>query len=95
MIASYRIDDDLNMGLVLVPASKGYPKDVKKDMNIDSLVQLKLAKDIYNAAYAMGNSLRNGETTKRLKFCEQYIVAKMIEVIVSIIFLAGNIKPCT
>lgn len=41
---------------------------------IDSLVQIKLAGDTYDAAYAMGNTMRNGESVRRLRYCEQRVL---------------------
>lgn len=58
------------VGLLLLPA--GYDgKEQEKSQKTDSLVQIKAAGDIYNEAYAMGNSMRDGETVRRLCFVEQ------------------------
>lgn len=61
-----------SVGLVLLPASYG-GKEQQKNQKTDSLVQLKLAGDIYNEAYAMGNSMRDGETVRRLRFTGQSV----------------------
>ena len=58
------------VGLLLLPA--GYDgKEQEKNQKTDSLVQIMAAGDIYNEAYAMGTSMRDGETVRRLRFAEQ------------------------
>lgn len=57
-------------GLLLLPASYD-GKEQEKDQKTDSLVQIKVTGDIYNEAYAMGNSMRDSETVRRLRFVEQ------------------------
>lgn len=58
------------VGLVLLPENyDGIEQE--KDQKPDSLVQIKAAGDIYNEAYAMGNSMRDGETVRNLQFVEQ------------------------
>lgn len=68
MSARYVTDGEGDqVGLLLLPAHMPVPEQLKKNEHIDSLVQLKLAGDIYDEAYAMGNSMRNSETVRRLK----------------------------
>ena len=59
------------VGLVLLPVDLPCPEGIKRQVKVDSLIQLKLTGDIYDEAYAMGNSLRNGESVRRLAFEEQ------------------------
>lgn len=75
MIAEYRINQKGQVGLALLPASMPVSEKERlkrnKNESIDSLVQIKLAGDIYNEAYAMGNSMRNSESVRRLEYKEQ------------------------
>ncbi|MBO5303012.1 MAG: alpha-galactosidase [Lachnospiraceae bacterium] len=72
MTARYITDESGQVSLQLLPAGlEG--KEQEKQEQLDSLVQLKVTGDIYNEAYAMGNSMRNGETVRRLKFVEQKV----------------------
>lgn len=61
MMVCYEINDEKQVGLFLYPADKPLEKCANPDTAIDSLVQLKIAGDMYNGAYAPGNTLRNGE----------------------------------
>lgn len=61
-------EEKKQVGLVLLPKDLPYPASVNKQMKIDSLVQIKVTGDVYDEAYALGNSLRNGETVRRLAF---------------------------
>lgn len=72
MAARYLINkDDRQIGLMLLPLDMAHNEMPEKDMNMESLVQLKLTGDIYNEAYAMGVSMRNGETVRRLLYQSQ------------------------
>lgn len=72
MTAVYLIDRESGLaGLMLLPADMPLDEKPAKEMKMESLVQLKLAKDIYNEAYAMGISMRNGETVRRLRYQSQ------------------------
>lgn len=73
MNARYLTDEDKHIGLVLLPAQLSVPEGLEKREIIDSFVQLHFAGDIYSEAYAMGNSMRNGETVRRLKLESQTI----------------------
>ncbi len=59
------------IGLVLLPADIPYPDKIEKNMKVDSMVQVKAAGDIYEEAYAQGNTMRNGETVRRMSFYGQ------------------------
>lgn len=75
MIARYLADEGREqVGFVLLPADLPAPSCPPKEEQIDSLVQIKLAGDTYDAAYAMGNTMRNGESVRRLKYCEQRVL---------------------
>lgn len=71
MIAHYNIDGEGHVGFLLLPEECPFPKQIEKNMATDSLVQIKIAGDIYGEAYALGNTMRNGETVRRLKLKEQ------------------------
>ena len=71
MMVCYEINDEKQAGLFLYPADKPLEKCANPDTAIDSLVQLKIAGDMYNGAYAPGNTLRNGESTIRMKYVSQ------------------------
>ena len=71
MMVCYEINDEKQVGLFLYPADKPLEKCANPDTAIDSLVQLKIAGDMYNGAYAPGNTLRNGESTIRMKYVSQ------------------------
>ncbi|POP34999.1 alpha-galactosidase [Lactonifactor longoviformis] len=66
-------EDQRQVELLLIPA--GEKIDISKMGNngFDSMVQLKLVGDIYNDTYAMGNTMRNSETVRRLKYVEQVV----------------------
>ncbi len=72
MIARYVTDGEKKqVGLMLLPADLPLEELYRKKEAVDSLVQLKLTGDIYNEAYALGNSMRNGESVRRLVLKEQ------------------------
>ncbi len=58
------------VGFFLLPDGADL-EEQERSAALEPLVQFKLAGDIYNEAYAMGVSLRNGETVRRLAFREQ------------------------
>lgn len=75
MTVRYLTDEERKqVGLALLPAGMSVPEKIEKNERIDSLVQLKAAGDIYNEPYAMGNSMRGGETVRRLKYQEQQVI---------------------
>ncbi|MCR5640291.1 MAG: alpha-galactosidase [Lachnospiraceae bacterium] len=75
MVARYTRDEQNICGLQLFPADlvPELPEDEPgmcygKRMQQENLVQLKIAGETYNEAYAGGISLRNGESSRSLKF---------------------------
>lgn len=74
MVARYVTDAERKqVGLMLLPADLPLEKLYDKEESVDSLVQVKFTGDIYNEAYALGNSMRNGESVRRLCFREQRV----------------------
>jgi Alpha-galactosidase len=72
MIALYHIDEDSkNVELEIIPDNYKDRIVSNKKHSIDSLVQLKLAGDIYPGGYAGGNTMRQGESTIRLGYKQQ------------------------
>ncbi len=77
IIARYVTDErEEHVGLVLLPADLPAPVCRDKNETVDSLVQIKLAGDIYDEAYAMGSTMRNGESVRRLKYRGQTVEHK-------------------
>ena len=75
MIARYTVDEWNVCGLQLLPADLPLELSSDKDghtygkrMIQENLVQLKVAGETYNEAYAGGVSLRNGQSCRELKF---------------------------
>ena len=74
MVARYVTDEEKRqVGLMLLPADLPLEAFHEKKEAVDSLVQVKFTGDIYNEAYALGNSMRNGESVRRLAFREQRV----------------------
>lgn len=72
MLARYVTDDEKKqVGLMLLPSNMKALEHTEKNVHIDSLVQIKIAGDIYDEGYALGNSMRNGETVRKLEFEDQ------------------------
>lgn len=72
MIALYYIDENSkNVELDLIPDKYKDKAVGNKKHSIDSLVQLKLAGDIYPGGYAGGSTMRQGESTTRLCYKNQ------------------------
>lgn len=59
------------VGMYLLPTETVDYSFPSKNMQLESLIQLKLAGDIYESAYGMGISMRNGETVRRLQYVNQ------------------------
>ena len=74
MTARYMTDSQGHVGLVLLPAHMYVEIDQEKKAALDPLVQIKLAGDMYNGAYAPGNTLRNGESTWRFVLKDQQVL---------------------
>lgn len=74
MVARYVTDGEKKqVGLMLLPADLPLEALYGKEEAVDCLVQVKFTGDIYNEAYALGNSMRNGESVRRLAFREQRV----------------------
>lgn len=68
MTAVYLTDEEeKSVGLTLVPSDLPVADPLPKNMETDGLIQVKIAGDIYNEAYALGVSMRNSETVRRLR----------------------------
>lgn len=73
MTARYLLEDESGqVGFLLLPFVLS-AKAAEYKGKIEPLVQMKLTGDIYNEAYAMGNSMRNSETVRRLRYCRQQV----------------------
>ena len=72
MTAVYLTDDSRRqVGMIIIPAGLSFPASVSKNMEVDGLIQVKIAGDIYNEAYALGISMRNSETVRNLSYAGQ------------------------
>ena len=67
MMARYTEDAEGRVGLLLFPADCPVPSLTEKKAALDPLVQIQFAGDVYSGGYAMGNTLRNGESTLRMR----------------------------
>lgn len=74
ILARYYMDEDSrNVELQLLPAGKdALPREAKRQ-EIDSLIQVKIAGDVYHGGYATGGTLRMGETARKLRLKEQTV----------------------
>ncbi len=71
MRAVYETDESGQVGLALVPESLPDLCGKKERSGVDSLVQVKIAGDIYQGCYAPGNTLRDSETVHQLRLVSQ------------------------
>lgn len=71
MLARYLIDERGIAGLQLLPLDMPVPEKIEKQMELENLVQLHYAGDIYNEAYAQGLTMRNGESVRNLLYDRQ------------------------
>ena len=71
MVVRFVVDEDQHVGMQLYPVDMPIPMEIKKTAKLDGMVQLKLSGDVYQGAYAPGNTLRNGESVKQLTFFSQ------------------------
>lgn len=76
MVFCYLLDERQHVGLLAYPKGFPIPEALEKKAKLDSMVQLKLTGDIYNGAYAPGNTLRNGESVERLQYKSQEVRAE-------------------
>ncbi len=67
MTVRYTEDRDGHVGLMLFPKECPVESIPEKKAALDPLVQIQIAGDIYNGGYAPGHTLRNGESTWRMK----------------------------
>lgn len=74
MTARYLLDEEQHGGLELYPTHMPVPPCTGKKAKLDGMVQVKLSGDVYNGAYAPGNTLRNGESVERLHYKSQEIL---------------------
>lgn len=72
MVARYEVDEQEHVGLTLYPIQKPLA-DIKKQEALDSLVQLKITGDAAEGCYAPGNTMRNSETVKKMKYVSQNV----------------------
>ncbi len=69
MRASYVSDaQEGRIGFMLTPADMPAPDSLSEEEELEPLVQLKIAGDMYGDAFAMGISMRNSETVRRLRY---------------------------
>ena len=69
MLVRYLLDSESgSIGMMLLPADLSKVRMPAKNAKMECLVQFKMIGDIYNGAYAMGNSMRNGESVRRLRY---------------------------
>ena len=76
MIIRYDLDEEHHVGMILYPAEKIPVKEPEKQATLDPMVQVKLTGDMYQGCYAPGNTLRNGESTQRLKMAAQDLIER-------------------
>ena len=67
MMARYTEDAEGRVGLLLFPADCPLSSIAEKKAALDPLVQIQFAGDPACDGYAMGNTLRNGESTRRMR----------------------------
>lgn len=63
--------ESMRAGWMLVPADMPALESFPGNGELESLVQIKLAGDIYGDAFAMGISMRNSETVRRFRYERQ------------------------
>lgn len=91
MTARYVTDEEKKqVGLLLLPKELPLPELYEKKEQVDCLIQLKLTGDIYNEAYALGASMRNGETVRRLVFKEQNVEEQAGKIVIQTVMEAAG-----
>lgn len=91
MLARYWLDSNSgNMELQLLPAGMPSLPREAKHQEIDSLIQVKIAGDVYPGGYAGGGSLRQSESTKALRFESQQAEEQGDRVSITTRFQAGH-----
>lgn len=72
MQAVYFLEEETrNMELLLLPAGMEYREEEKEKNDMDSLVQIKIAGDIYPGGYAGGRTLRQSKSVTDFRFEKQ------------------------
>lgn len=72
MVVRYEKDEEGIASLLLLPAGRRETTE-KTECASENLVQVKYTGDTYNETYAQGLSLRNGESTRRMKYEAQTV----------------------
>lgn len=68
----YLVDKESRLvSMLLLPGELKGAALPRKNEETESLVQFKLTQDVYEAAYALGNTMRNSESVRRLRYREQ------------------------
>lgn len=95
MAAEYWIGQEGQVGLMLLPAQMPATEqgrlEKKKHENVDSLVQIKLSGDIYDEAYAMGNSMRNSESVRRMEYKGQEVRQELGKTVIKTVLEAPGL----
>lgn len=93
MLARYYMDEDSrNVELQLLPAAlESLPRDAKRQ-EIDCLVQVKLAGEVYHGGYAAGGTLRQGPSAKDFRLVEQKVAESENDV--EIVTVLKNSRDC-
>ncbi len=76
MTAVYEKDETGKTGLTLYPVIHGgiQTSEIERTEAVDGLVQLKLAGDVYNGAYSMGQTLREGQSVRAMIYEKQKVL---------------------
>lgn len=82
MLLRYETDEEANVGLLMYPQDLPLPEKCEKRAEMDSLVQVKITGDMYRGAYAPGNSMRQGASTKNLKYKNQKVEENENEIVI-------------
>lgn len=83
----YYLDDETKaVELIIVPEGMELPDWKEKRQEIDSLVQIKAAGDIYPGGYAGGSTMRQGGSVSLLKYDNQYVEKSSGQISVYTIF---------
>ena len=74
MVLRYEQETDYGTaGFTVIPAELDGQDKKEKFYRINSMVQMKLAGDIYPNCYGHGSSMRNGESSNRLDYKSQIV----------------------
>lgn len=64
-------DEENGVGLCILPQKYSEKISIKKEYKVEPLVQIKLIGDDYPFGFSQGRTMRNSETTRRIKFEDQ------------------------